>query len=62
MPMKKIVKTQKEKDFNKMWKNRIKLRPNISCLDKNIGKAPRCNTKIKTDDGISTPILKKKKK
>lgn len=62
MPMLKRIKTQEEKDFNKMWKNRMKLRPDISRLGKNIGKAPRCNTKIKTDDGISTPILKKKKK
>lgn len=62
MPMLKRIKTQEEKDFNKMWKNRMKLRPDIVRLDKNIGKAPRCNTKIKTDDGISTPILKKKKK
>ena len=62
MPMLKRIKTQEEKDFNKMWKNRMKLRPDIVRLGKNIGKAPKCNTKIKTNNETSSPNLKKKNK
>lgn len=62
--MEKKVKTPEEKSFNKRWGKLCKLSPIVKNLDKNIGKAPKCSNKVKTDDvkvTVDTKGGKKKK-
>jgi hypothetical protein len=70
MPMEKKVLTQKEKElkkkeqeFNKHMNQVWKLRPyKINGISKNVGKAPKCNTKVKTERPVEMVNQKKKKK
>lgn len=70
MPMEKKVLTQEEKElkkkeqeFNKHMNQVWKLRPyKINGISKNVGKAPKCNTKVKTERPVEIVNQKKKKK
>lgn len=70
MPMEKKVLTQEEKElkkkeqkFNKHMNQVWKLRPyKINGISKNVGKAPKCNTKVKTERPVEMVNQKKKKK
>lgn len=70
MPMEKKVLTQEEKElkkkeqeFNKHMNQVWKLRPyKINGISKNVGKAPKCNTKVKTERPVEMANQKKKKK
>lgn len=70
MPMENKVLTQEEKElkkkeqeFNKHMNQVWKLRPyKINGISKNVGKAPKCNTKVKTERPVEMVNQKKKKK
>lgn len=70
MSMEKKVLTQEEKElkkkeqeFNKHMNQVWKLRPyKINGISKNVGKAPKCNTKVKTERPVEMVNQKKKKK
>lgn len=70
MPMEKKVLTQEEKElkkkeqeFNKHMNQVWKLRPyKINGISKNVGKSPKCNTKVKTERPVEMVNQKKKKK
>lgn len=70
MPMKKKVLTdaekelkKKEQEFNKHMNQVWKLRPyKINGISKNVGKAPKCNTKVKTEKPVEMVNQKKKKR
>ena len=70
MPMEMKVLTQEEKElkkkeqeFNKHMNQVWKLRPyKINGISKNVGKAPKCNTKVKTERPVEMVNQKKKKK
>lgn len=70
MPMEKKVLTQEEKElikkeqeFNKHMNQVWKLRPyKINEISKNVGKAPKCNTRVKTEKIVEIVNQKKKKK
>lgn len=54
---------KKEQDFNKKMNKVWKLRPyKINGVSNNIGKAPKCNTRVKTEKTVEMVNQKKKKK
>lgn len=54
---------KKEQEFNKHMNQVWKLRPyKINGISKNVGKAPKCNTKVKTERPVEMVNQKKKKK
>lgn len=54
---------KKEQEFNKHMNQIWKLRPyKINGISKNVGKAPKCNTKVKTERPVEMVNQKKKKK
>lgn len=61
MPMEKKKKTPEEIAFNKRWGKISKLNPSMRNLDKNIGKAPRCNSSSPKKTVEITVANKKKK-
>lgn len=62
MPMEKKKKTQEEKDFNKSWGKKCKLRADSRSVSKDVGKAPKCNTRVKTPKVAESVNQKNKKK
>lgn len=61
MPMEKKVKTPEEIAFNKRWGKVCKLSPSLKSLNKDVGKAPKCSVKAKTEKVAETPSNKKKR-
>lgn len=61
MPMEKKVKTPEEIAFNKRWGKICKLSPNLKSLNKDVGKAPKCGIKVKTEKVAETSSNKKKR-
>lgn len=59
--MEKRKKTAEEKEFNKRWGKLNKLSPMMRFVDKNVGKAPRCNSASPKKDVNITVVNKKKK-
>lgn len=60
MAMEKKVKTMEEKAFNKRWNKLLKLSPMLKNVSKDVGKAPKCGVKAKTESVVVTPTKKKK--
>lgn len=56
------IKDLAEIAFKKSWAKKCKLNPDLRTLRKDVGKAPACNTKVRTDSPAISTANKKKKR